>query len=56
VVAPWVLDEKLKQVNRCHDPVVSAVSEYLAGHVGTMEFGSRMESLRFKSLPLVAER
>jgi hypothetical protein len=51
-----VLDERLKQVNRCPDPVVSTVSEYLTGHVGTMEFASRMEALRFKSLPLVAER
>ncbi|MCJ7463837.1 MAG: tyrosine-type recombinase/integrase, partial [Thermoplasmata archaeon] len=51
-----VLKPKVELTEGLSPEIVSVVTEYLAGRVGTMDFASRMESLRFKSLPLVAER
>jgi len=51
-----ILKPKVELTEDPSPEIVSAVTEYLAGRVGTMDFASRMESLRFKSLPLVAGR
>ena len=51
-----ILKPKVELTEGLSPEIVSAVTEYLAGHVGTMEFASRMEAFRLKSLRLVAER